>query len=58
MELIPYSNIVGSMMYMMICTRPDLAHAISATSKQIHGGLWKTALEGSEVDNEISKGSR
>lgn len=33
MEVIPYSSIVGSMMYMMICTRPDIAHAISTTSK-------------------------
>lgn len=32
MSLIPYSNIVGSIMYMMICTRADLAYAISATN--------------------------
>lgn len=31
MQLIPYSNIVGSMMYMMICT--SIAHAISVTSR-------------------------
>ena len=33
MELIPYPNIVGSLMYMMICTRSVIAHAISATSR-------------------------
>ena len=33
MQQIPYSNIVGSIMYSMICTRPDLAHAISVTSR-------------------------
>ncbi|XP_042009185.1 secreted RxLR effector protein 161-like [Salvia splendens] len=33
MKLIPYSNIVGSLMYMMICTRPNIAHAISTTSR-------------------------
>ncbi|XP_042027180.1 secreted RxLR effector protein 161-like [Salvia splendens] len=32
-ELVPYSNIVGSLMYLMICTRPDLAHAIRTTSR-------------------------
>ena len=33
MNLIPYSNIIGSIMYSMLCTRPDLAHAISVTSR-------------------------
>ncbi|XP_057779777.1 secreted RxLR effector protein 161-like [Salvia miltiorrhiza] len=33
MANIPYSNIVGSIMYCMICTRPDLSHAISVTSR-------------------------
>ena len=33
MESVPYSSIVGSIMYTMICTRPDLAHAISVTSR-------------------------
>ncbi|XP_042008999.1 secreted RxLR effector protein 161-like [Salvia splendens] len=30
---IPYANIIGSTMYCMICTRPDLAHGISVTSR-------------------------
>ena len=33
MKLIPYANIVGSIMYAMISTRPDVAHAISVTSR-------------------------
>lgn len=33
MYLIPYSNAVGSIMYMMICTRHDLAYAISVLSR-------------------------
>ncbi|XP_042019082.1 secreted RxLR effector protein 161-like [Salvia splendens] len=30
---IPYANIIGSIMYSMLCTRPDLAQAISVTSR-------------------------
>lgn len=33
MSSIPYSNIIGSIMYSMICTRVDLAHAVSVTSR-------------------------
>ncbi|XP_062103402.1 secreted RxLR effector protein 161-like [Humulus lupulus] len=33
MSKVPYSNDVGSIMYLMVCTRPDLAHAISVLSK-------------------------
>ena len=33
MARVPYSNAVGSVMYNMICTRPDLAHSISSLSR-------------------------
>nr|GEW86692.1 retrotransposon protein, putative, Ty1-copia subclass [Tanacetum cinerariifolium] len=33
MKTIPYSSAVGSLMYAMVCTRPDLAHAISVVSR-------------------------
>lgn len=33
MEKIPYANAVGSIMYAMICTRPDLAHSMSVLSR-------------------------
>ena len=33
MEKVPYPNAVGSVMYSMVCTRPDLAYAISVLSK-------------------------
>ena len=33
MESIPYASRVGTIMYGMVCTRPDLAHGISVVSK-------------------------
>ncbi|XP_075515551.1 secreted RxLR effector protein 161-like [Primulina tabacum] len=33
MKIIPYANAVGSIMYGMVCTRPDLAYASSLVSR-------------------------
>ena len=33
MEMIPYASAVGSIMYAMICTRPDVSYALSVTSR-------------------------
>ncbi|KAG7558728.1 Integrase catalytic core [Arabidopsis thaliana x Arabidopsis arenosa] len=33
MSRVPYANAVGSLMYAMVCTRPDLAHAVSVVSR-------------------------
>ncbi|KAK8983773.1 hypothetical protein V6N11_009559 [Hibiscus sabdariffa] len=33
MSQIPYASAIGSIMYAMICTRPDLSHALSMTSR-------------------------
>ena len=32
MEMIPYASAMGSIMYAMICTRPDVSYALSVTS--------------------------
>ncbi|KAH7550154.1 hypothetical protein JRO89_XS13G0144400 [Xanthoceras sorbifolium] len=33
MSHVPYSSAVGSLMYAMVCTRPDIAHAVSVVSR-------------------------
>ena len=33
MDRIPYASAVGSIMYAMICTRPDVAYALSMCSR-------------------------
>ena len=33
MDKVPYALAIGSIMYAMLCTRPDVAHAISLTSR-------------------------
>nr|GEZ25346.1 retrovirus-related Pol polyprotein from transposon TNT 1-94 [Tanacetum cinerariifolium] len=36
MSRVPYSSAVGSLMYTMVCTRLDLAHAVSVVSRYMH----------------------
>ena len=33
MEKVPYASAVGSLMYAMVCTRPDIAHAVGCVSR-------------------------
>ena len=33
---IPYANLVGGLMYAMVCTGPDIAHAVGIVSKFMH----------------------
>ncbi|KAK8492465.1 hypothetical protein V6N11_034876 [Hibiscus sabdariffa] len=45
MSQIPYASAIGSIMYAMICTRPDLSYALSMTSRYQANpgeGHWKT----------------
>ena len=36
MSHVPYTNAVGSIMYAMVCTRPDISHAVSVVSQYIN----------------------
>lgn len=33
MSKFPYSSVFGSLMYAMVCSRPDLSHALSVVSR-------------------------
>ena len=33
MRVIPYASAIGSVMYAMLCTRPDVSNALSLTSR-------------------------
>ena len=33
MSMIPYASVIGSIMYTMLCTRPDVSYALSVTSR-------------------------
>eukprot|EP00253_Pinus_taeda_P011411 PITA_11411 len=36
MSKVPYASTVGSLMYAMVCTRPDIAHAMGVVSRYMH----------------------
>lgn len=36
MECIPYANAIGALMYAMVCTRPDISHAVSMVSRYMN----------------------
>ena len=41
---VPYSNAVGSLMYAMVCTRPDISHVVGIVSRYMHNpgkGHWQ-----------------
>ena len=33
MSKVPYASTIGSLMYVMVCTRPDIAHAVGVVSR-------------------------
>ncbi|KAL5850870.1 hypothetical protein ACOSQ4_008883 [Xanthoceras sorbifolium] len=44
MSKVPYANAVGSLMYAMVCTRPDISQAVGVVSRYMHDpgkGHWQ-----------------
>ncbi|XP_062099716.1 secreted RxLR effector protein 161-like [Humulus lupulus] len=40
MQRVPYTSVVGSMKYIMVCTCPDLCHGVSVVSRYM-GNPWR-----------------
>ena len=40
-ENVPYTSAVGSLMYAMICTRPDIAYAVGVVSRYMSSADWE-----------------
>jgi hypothetical protein len=36
MSKVPYSSTIGILMYAMVCTRPDIAHAVGVLSRYMN----------------------
>ena len=36
MAKVPYANAIGSLMYAMVCTRPDISQAVGVVSRYMH----------------------
>jgi len=36
MSHVPYASIIGSLMYVIVCTRPDLSQTVSMISRYMH----------------------
>ena len=36
MSKVPYSSTIGSLMYAMVCTRPDIAHVVGVVSRYMN----------------------
>ena len=51
MSMIPYASAIGTIMYAMLCTRPDVSYALSITSRyqanpgEQHWAAVKTILK-------------
>ena len=36
MSRVPYANVVGSLMYAMVCMTPDISHAVGVVRRYMH----------------------
>ena len=51
MSYVPYASAVGSLMYVIFCTRPDIAHAVGVLSRFM--STRKGALDDSQEGFQV-----
>ena len=56
MQKVPYASVVGSLMYEMVCTKPDLAYYVGTVGRFL-SNLGREHWNAVKVDFEISSGS-
>ena len=54
MSKVPYASTIGGLMYAMVCTRPNIAHAMGVVSRYI-SRPEKLVLGSNQVDSQVSK---
>jgi hypothetical protein len=54
MKSVPYAPAVGSLMYVMVATRPEIVHAVGVVSRFMHNPGRPPTLERSEAYFQIS----
>ncbi|XP_068645150.1 secreted RxLR effector protein 161-like [Aristolochia californica] len=59
MDNVPYVSTIGSLMYEMVCTRPDIAHAVGVVSKYMSNlGYLDADIAGDIDGKKITTGYR
>ena len=54
MSKVPYDSTTGGLMYAIVCTRPNIAHAMGVVSRYI-SRPGKLALGSNQVDSQVSE---
>ena len=52
MTHVSYASAVGNLMYVMVCTSPDLSQVVSMVSRYMHDP-GRGSLGGSEIDSTV-----
>ncbi|KAF2291104.1 hypothetical protein GH714_020002 [Hevea brasiliensis] len=50
MSNVPYSSVVGSIIYVMICTQPDISHAVSIDTTDVRLTFDRTKMSDPVID--------